>query len=85
MLAGGGRGGAREIVMGVGTKGEGHYMWISGTTGVMGQVKNMIYGLHMRVGGKPSYGSVFCFRNLARDQPPMARERVTTITTVTAM
>ena len=34
----------------VGTKGEGHCMWIIGTPGVMGQVKNMIYGPQARVG-----------------------------------
>ena len=36
--------GAREIVMGVSTKGNGYYLWISGTPGVIGQVRSMVYG-----------------------------------------
>ena len=58
--------------MGVSTKGEGHYLWISGTLGVIGQITSMMYGLHARVGGgKPIDDSVFCFRKPARGQPPV--------------
>ena len=36
--------------MGVSTKGEGQYMWISGTPEVMGQIESMMHGSHTRVG-----------------------------------
>ena len=58
MQAGGG--GAREMVMGGSTKGEGHYLWISGTPGVIGLVKSMIYAPQT---GPGEGGSVFCCRN----------------------
>ena len=44
-------GGARNLVMGVNTKGEGHYLWTSGTQGVLSQVKKMVFGPHAGVGG----------------------------------
>ena len=34
----------------VSTKGEGHYLWIGGTPGVIGHVKSMIYGPQTWVG-----------------------------------
>ena len=44
-------GGARDVVMGVSIKEEGHYLWTIGTPRVLSQVKNMVFGPQAGVGG----------------------------------
>ena len=42
--------GSREVVMGVSTKGIGHYVWTCGTPRLLSQVKDMIFGPQAGVG-----------------------------------
>ena len=44
-------GGARDLVMGESTKGEGHHLWTNGILGLLSQLKNMVFGPQAGVGG----------------------------------